>query len=149
MCVFRRERRRQYSRDSADALNPRKTLAAPAKERKGEVYPVATETGPRMRTSTARRAEVRRPIETKPFFLTSEFGVLAIFTVCLFIASAVLEDVDSRLAWILGTGLVGAYMLSRGIAKSGTKSRSYDPREDMEIFGGASTDSPGDARTRS
>jgi hypothetical protein len=27
--------------------------------------------------------------------------------------------------------MVGAYILSRGIAKSGTKSRSYDPREDM------------------
>lgn len=87
-----------------------------------------------MATPTATRSRsvgTRHPIETKPFFLTSEFGVLVLFVVSLFIASLVLDDVDGRLAWILGTGLVGGYMLSRGLAKSGTKSRSYDPREDL------------------
>ncbi|MDQ3894813.1 MAG: hypothetical protein M3292_09175 [Actinomycetota bacterium] len=71
------------------------------------------------------------PIETKPFFLTSEFGVLVLMTLALFIASAVVDDLDSRLAWILGSSMVGAYIVSRGIAKSGTKSRSYDPREEF------------------
>jgi hypothetical protein len=71
------------------------------------------------------------PIETKPFYLTSEFMVTALMTISLFIASMVVDDVDSRLAWILGVGLVGAYVVSRGIAKAGTRSTSYDPREDL------------------
>jgi hypothetical protein len=86
------------------------------------------ETGTRPRSA---RTERRYPVETKPFFMTSEFAVLVLMTVCLFIASAVVDDVDARLAWILGSSLVGAYIVSRGIAKSGTKSRSYDPREDL------------------
>jgi hypothetical protein len=83
-------------------------------------------------SSMERRYEGRnRPIETKPFYMTSEFMVLTAMTVSLFIASMVVDDLDSRLAWILGVSLVGAYILSRGIAKSGTSSRSYDPREDV------------------
>lgn len=73
----------------------------------------------------------RDPIETKPFYMTSEFMVTALMTVSLFIASLVVDDVDSRLAWILGVSLVGAYVLSRGIAKAGTRSTSSDPREDL------------------
>lgn len=77
------------------------------------------------------RAPRRNSAETKPFYMTSEFMVLAAMTVSLFIASLVVDDLDSRLAWILGVSLVGAYILSRGIAKVGTRSTSYDPREDM------------------
>ena len=83
----------------------------------------------------------RKATETKPFFLTSEFGVLTLMTIALFIASAVVDDVDSRLAWILGSAMVGAYILSRGIAKAGTRSWSYDPREDM-LDGGDAVNSP-------
>lgn len=85
----------------------------------------------RTRGTTHKARFVRVPTETKPFFLTSEFGVLALMTIALFIASAVVDDLDSRLAWILGSSMVGAYILSRGIAKAGTRSWSYDPREDM------------------
>ncbi len=71
------------------------------------------------------------PIETKPFFLTSEFwGTLALI-VGLAIAAGTSESIDARLFWTLATGLTAAYVLSRGIAKSGTKSRSWDPREDL------------------
>jgi hypothetical protein len=69
--------------------------------------------------------------ETKPFYMTSEFLSTALMTVALFVASMVVADIDSRLAWILGVSLVGAYVLSRGIAKAGTRSTSYDPREHM------------------
>ena len=78
---------------------------------------------------TSRRSV--RPVETKPFYMTSEFMALAAMTVALFIASLTLDDVDSRLAWVLGVSLVGAYILSRGIAKAGSRSTSYDPREEM------------------
>jgi hypothetical protein len=83
----------------------------------------------------------RKVTETKPFFLTSEFMVVVLMTASLFIASAVVDDVDSRLAWILGTSLVGAYVLSRGIAKAGTRSTSTDPREEM-LDGRFSAESP-------
>jgi len=81
-------------------------------------------------------------VETKPFFMTSEFMALAAMTVALFIASLALDDVDSRLAWVLGVSLVGAYILSRGIAKSGTRSMSYDPREEMHPHDEGYRDAP-------
>jgi len=81
--------------------------------------------------TTQDRYRFRRPIETRPFFMTSEFLVFALMLISLFIASAVVDDVDSRLAWILGIGLAAAYIVSRGIAKAGSRSMSYDPREDM------------------
>ena len=71
------------------------------------------------------------PIETKPFFLTSEFAALVIAIIALMITAATDESIDARMFWILTTVLVSFYMLSRGIAKSGTKSRSADPREDL------------------
>jgi hypothetical protein len=78
----------------------------------------------------------RRRAETKPFYATSEFMVTVAMTVALFIASTVVSDVDSRLAWILGVSLVGAYVISRGIAKVGSHSQAYDPREEMHAGGG-------------
>ena len=73
----------------------------------------------------------RSPIETKPFFLTSEFFGAVIAIVAMAISASSAEDFDSRLFWILTTAIVCAYLLSRGIAKSGTKSRSADPREQL------------------
>src|SRR5918995_5884723 len=71
--------------------------------------------------------------ETKPFFLTSEFLVFVLLLMGLGIGTAVTDDVDPRLFWILTTVATGLYMLSRGIAKSGSRSRAYDPREDIEL----------------
>lgn len=71
------------------------------------------------------------PIETKPFFLTSEFwGSLALI-VALAIGAGTSDDIDARLFWILATAVTIGYVVSRGIAKSGTKSRSWDPRDDL------------------
>ena len=71
--------------------------------------------------------------ETKPFFLTSEFLVFVLFLMGLAIGTATADDVDPRLFWILATVATSAYMLSRGIAKAATRSRAYDPREDLDI----------------
>jgi hypothetical protein len=71
--------------------------------------------------------------ETKPFFLTSEFLVFVLFIMGLAIGTAVNDDVDPRLFWILATIATAAYMLSRGIAKAASRSRAYDPREDIEV----------------
>jgi len=74
------------------------------------------------------------PIETKPFFLTSEFLFPLLAWFGLLITTLVNDTIDARRFWELTVALLVAYMLSRGIAKSGTKSRSWDPREDPELF---------------
>jgi hypothetical protein len=71
------------------------------------------------------------PIETKPFFLTSEFWGTVALIVALAIGAGTSEDIDGRLFWILATAVTIGYVVSRGIAKSGTKSRSWDPRDDL------------------
>jgi hypothetical protein len=73
------------------------------------------------------------PIETKPFFLTSEFvgSVLAIAGIAITAASS--DAFGAWRAWILITAIVVGYMLSRGIAKSGTRSHSSDPRENLDL----------------
>jgi hypothetical protein len=73
------------------------------------------------------------PIETKPFFLTSEFAALVISIIALAITAAVDNSIDSWRFWLLATPLISIYMLSRGIAKSGTRSMSFDPRESLEL----------------
>ncbi len=71
--------------------------------------------------------------ETKPFYLTSEFLVYAIFMIGLGIAAATDATIDSRFFWVWGTVATAAYMLSRGVAKSGSRSRAHDPREDIDL----------------
>lgn len=73
--------------------------------------------------------------ETKPFFLTSEFLVFVLFIMGLGIGASTTDDVDARLFWILATAATCFYMVSRGIAKSGTRSRAHDPREDLDLGG--------------
>jgi hypothetical protein len=71
--------------------------------------------------------------ETKPFYLTSEFLVYALFMIGLGIAAATDATIDSRFFWIWGTIATVAYMLSRGLAKAGTRSRAHYPREDIDL----------------
>jgi hypothetical protein len=85
------------------------------------------------RTRWAAPPRTQYTSETKPFFLTSEFLVFVLLVMGLGIGTSVSDDVDPRLFWILTTAASGLYMLSRGIAKSGTRSRAHDPREDIEL----------------
>ena len=71
--------------------------------------------------------------ETKPFYLTSEFLVFALYLMGLAIAASTSPSIDARLFWILTTIVVAAYLLSRGIAKAATRSRAHDPREDIDL----------------
>ena len=59
--------------------------------------------------------------ETKPSFKTTELAVLVAAAIGVLIAAAVDDSIDARLAWILVTALACAYMLSRGIAKAGSR----------------------------
>jgi hypothetical protein len=71
--------------------------------------------------------------ETKPFFLTSEFLVFVLYLMGLGIAAATSPSIDARLYWIPATVATSFYMLSRGLAKAGTRSRTRDPREDVDL----------------
>jgi hypothetical protein len=82
----------------------------------------------------AERTTPRYPIETKPFFLTSEFFAPLLLIIAMAISAATNDGFDARVFWSLTSGVVAAYLISRGIAKSGTKSRSYDPREEVDLF---------------
>ena len=104
---------------------------------------MATPTGDRGEQRSIGIAPVRRrpmfPIhgdytsETKPFYLTSEFLVYALFMIGLGIAAGTDATIDSRFFWVWGTIATVAYMLSRGVAKAGTRSRAHDPREDIDL----------------
>ena len=74
-----------------------------------------------------------RAIETKPFFLTSEFvgSMLAIAGIA--ITAAASDAFGAWRAWILITAITVGYMISRGIAKSGTRSHADDPREHLDL----------------
>ena len=70
--------------------------------------------------------------ETRPFFLTSEFLVYVLLLMGLAITAGSSASVDARFFWEWATLATIAYMLSRGLAKSGTRSRAWDPREDLD-----------------
>jgi hypothetical protein len=69
--------------------------------------------------------------ETRPFFVTSEFLVFLLLLMGLGITASTSDSVDARFFWEWATLASIAYMLSRGFAKSGSRSRAWDPREDL------------------
>jgi hypothetical protein len=58
--------------------------------------------------------------ETKWAPLTTEFAAMVILIVAILIAAAVSDSLDDVRAWTLVTIIGAAYILSRGLAKSGT-----------------------------
>jgi hypothetical protein len=72
-------------------------------------------------------------VETKPFFMTSEFLFYAIATLALLITAVSDDSIDARTFWYLQVPLTIGYLLSRGIAKSGSRTPSYDPRDEALV----------------
>ena len=72
-------------------------------------------------------------VETKPFFMTSEFLFYSLMTLALLITAAVDNSIDARWFWLLEVPLTIGYLLSRGIAKSGSRTPSYDPRDEALV----------------
>jgi hypothetical protein len=83
----------------------------------------------------------RLTTETKQAFKTTEFWVMVILLVCLFIAGAVTggndggaagatagsgDDLDAGRVWLYAVILAGAYFVSRGLAKSGSRDPYWD-----------------------
>jgi multisubunit Na+/H+ antiporter MnhG subunit len=71
--------------------------------------------------------------ETRPSFLTSEFMFTILGVIGIAITAATAADIDSRLATTLITGLLAAYVISRGIAKAASRSNANDPRDDLHL----------------
>jgi len=64
----------------------------------------------------------RRPFsETKPFFMTSEFLAFLFAVAGVLIASAVTDNLDAPRAWLIAGIVTSAYIVSRGLAKAGTR----------------------------
>jgi len=68
-------------------------------------------------------ARSHRVDETKAAFKTTEFMAYVASVAAVLIASAVDDAIDGRLAWILVAAPGIGYMLSRGLAKSGSRHR--------------------------
>jgi len=66
------------------------------------------------------RKHIRTP-ETKEFFKTSEFMIWALTCILLGIAAATSDAFDGGRMWLYLTIASAAYILSRGIAKAGTR----------------------------
>ena len=71
--------------------------------------------------------------ETRPSFLTSEFVFTILTVIGIAITAATAADIDSRLSTMLIAGVVAAYVVSRGIAKSGSRANANDPRDDLHL----------------
>ncbi|HEX8204886.1 MAG TPA: hypothetical protein VF587_02380 [Solirubrobacteraceae bacterium] len=70
------------------------------------------------------RRHIRTP-ETKEFFKSSEFAVWLLTIIGVMIAGLSADDIEPSLVWILITILSFSYIISRGIAKSGTKHHDH------------------------
>jgi hypothetical protein len=77
------------------------------------------------RDERVREERVRRvgTDETKAAFKTTEFLAYLATVAGVLIASAIDDSIDARLAWILVVAVGIGYMLSRGLAKSGSHHR--------------------------
>jgi hypothetical protein len=86
------------------------------------------------------------PIETKPFFLTSEFVGAVLAVAGIAITAAASDAFGAWRAWILISAVTIGYMVSRGIAKSGTRSHADDPREHFDLSWGRGHERAPDGR---
>lgn len=88
-----------------------------------------------MATDAVRQPDRMRPgvgrfamDETKASFKTTEFWAMVGVIAAILVASAISDSLDDVRAWTLVAAVAIGYMLSRGLAKSGTK---YSGGEDF------------------
>jgi hypothetical protein len=82
-------------------------------------------------TTDDRRAQASRPAvtrreETKASFLTTEFWAMVGVIAAILIAAAQADNFDAPRAWTLVAAVAIGYMISRGLAKSGSDHRDRD-----------------------
>ncbi len=69
------------------------------------------------------RTRSRGRDETKASFLTTEFYAFVVAAVAILVAAAQADNFDAPRAWTLVAAVVIGYMVSRGLAKSGSDHR--------------------------
>jgi len=82
-------------------------------------------------TTADRRFEASRPTvtrheETKASFLTTEFWAMVGVIAALLVAAQQADNFDAPRAWTLVAAVAIGYMVSRGLAKSGSAHRDRD-----------------------
>jgi hypothetical protein len=77
-------------------------------------------TAPRVATRE-RDAGIERSTETKNFSKTSEFFVYVIAAAAILIASLIVDGFNATEGWMFFTYLSIGYMISRGLAKAGSR----------------------------
>jgi hypothetical protein len=75
----------------------------------------------RPRSKTSLRTSAYRQDETKLSFKTTEFYAMAGVIAAILIAAAVSDSLGDVRAWTLVAGVAAAYIISRGLAKSGSR----------------------------
>jgi hypothetical protein len=78
------------------------------------------------RRTAASRLNVTQREETKPSFLTTEFYAMIGVIAAILIAAAQADNFDAPRAWTLVAAVAIGYMVSRGLAKSGSDYRDRD-----------------------
>jgi hypothetical protein len=74
------------------------------------------------RTQAARSSVTRRE-ETKASFLTTEFWAMVGVVAAVLVAAQQADNFDAPRAWTLVAAVAIGYMISRGLAKSGSHHR--------------------------
>ena len=70
--------------------------------------------------------------EARPGIMTTEFWLTLLAAATVVIAGYVSDVFDEDLAWALFAGIAAAYVLSRGIAKAGSKEGPFIMGRDAE-----------------
>jgi hypothetical protein len=81
----------------------------------------ATETADRVRMDAAPQTTRLIGDETKLSLKTTEFWAMAAVNAAILIAAYVSDSLDDIRAWTLVAAVTIGYMISRGLAKSGSK----------------------------
>ena len=81
----------------------------------------ASETAERSRTTMPSSIARRTQDETKLSLKTTEFWAMLGIIVAILIATAISDSLNDVRAWTLVAAVAIGYMISRGLAKSGTK----------------------------
>jgi hypothetical protein len=85
------------------------------------------ETAERGRTGAPASVSRRTSDETKRSLKTTEFWAMVGVILAVLIASAVSDSLGDVRAWTLVAAVAIGYMISRGLAKSGTKYAGAEP----------------------
>ena len=80
----------------------------------------------RARMSTPGNVAGRTSDETKPSLKTTEFWAMAAIIAAILVASAVSDSLGDVRAWTLVAAVGIGYMISRGLAKSGSRDPYWD-----------------------